>query len=75
MNVAASSEDANFTYVPKQCDVEALDADAAYVHVCTNETIGGVEYPLDAGHGRRAARRRHVVAHPLAADRRLEVRR
>ena len=41
--VAASSEDRNFTYVPKQ-SAWKLSPDAAYVHVCTNETIGGVEF-------------------------------
>jgi phosphoserine aminotransferase len=43
VNVAASSEDANFTYVPRQSSWR-LTHGAAYVHVCTNETIGGVEY-------------------------------
>ena len=43
VNIAASSEDRNFTYVPAQATWK-LDPDAAYVHVCTNETIGGVEY-------------------------------
>jgi len=43
VNVAASSEDQNFTYVPKR-DGWKLSDNAAYVHVCTNETIGGVEY-------------------------------
>ncbi len=43
VNVAASAEDANFTYVPPRASWK-LDPDAAYVHVCTNETIGGVEY-------------------------------
>jgi phosphoserine aminotransferase len=43
VNVAASSEDAGFTYVPDQSRWR-LDPHAAYVHVCTNETIGGVEY-------------------------------
>jgi phosphoserine aminotransferase len=43
VNVAASSEDQNFTYVPAR-ERWQLSADAAYVHVCTNETIGGVEY-------------------------------
>ena len=43
VNVAASSEDRNFTYVPAQSSWK-LSPDAAYVHVCTNETIGGVEY-------------------------------
>jgi phosphoserine aminotransferase len=42
-NVAASSEDRNFTYVPKQ-SAWKLSKDAAYVHICSNETIGGVEY-------------------------------
>ena len=43
VNVAASSEDRNFTYVPAR-ETWKLSRDAAYVHVCTNETIGGVEY-------------------------------
>jgi phosphoserine aminotransferase len=43
VNVAASAADRNFTYVPKQASWK-LSSDAAYVHVCTNETIGGVEY-------------------------------
>ena len=43
VNIAASSEDANFGYVPARTSWE-LSPDAAYVHVCTNETIGGVEY-------------------------------
>jgi phosphoserine aminotransferase len=43
VNIAASSEDRNFTYVPAQ-STWRLDPSAAYVHVCTNETIGGVEY-------------------------------
>ncbi len=43
VNVAASSEDRNFTYIPKQ-DAWKLNKDAAYVHICSNETIGGLEY-------------------------------
>lgn len=42
VNVAASAEDANFSYMPG-ADQWQLDPAAAYVHVCTNETIGGVE--------------------------------
>jgi phosphoserine aminotransferase len=45
VNVAASAEDKGFTYVPEQASWK-LDPAAAYVHVCTNETIGGVEYPF-----------------------------
>jgi phosphoserine aminotransferase len=43
VNVAASSEDRNFTCVPAQ-DTWKLDKNAAYVHICSNETIGGVEF-------------------------------
>jgi len=43
VSVAASSEDRNFSYVPAR-ETWRLSPDAAYVHVCTNETIGGVEY-------------------------------
>jgi phosphoserine aminotransferase len=42
VNVVASSEDRNFTYVPA-FDTWKRSPDAAYVHVCGNETIGGVE--------------------------------
>ncbi|HWI36913.1 MAG TPA: 3-phosphoserine/phosphohydroxythreonine transaminase, partial [Burkholderiales bacterium] len=41
VHIAASSEDKNFTYAPKNWNVRK---DAAYVHYCSNETIGGVEY-------------------------------
>ena len=43
VNVAATAQDAGFTYVPERAAWK-LDPEAAYVHVCTNETIGGVEY-------------------------------
>jgi phosphoserine aminotransferase len=43
VNVAASAEDTNFTHVPAR-ETWKLSADAAYVHICGNETIGGVEY-------------------------------
>ena len=43
VNVAATSEASHFTCIPKR-DTWQLDPDAAYVHICSNETIGGVEY-------------------------------
>ncbi len=43
VNVAASSEDANFSYAPAQSEWRLSD-DAAYVHYCPNETIGGLEF-------------------------------
>ena len=42
-SVIASSEDRNFTYVPKQ-NVWKPNKDAAFRHICSNETIHGVEY-------------------------------
>jgi phosphoserine aminotransferase len=43
VNVAASSEDTNFSTIPPR-DSWQLGADAAYLHYTPNETIGGVEY-------------------------------
>jgi phosphoserine aminotransferase len=43
VNVAASSEDTNFSTIPPQ-DSWQLGSDAAYLHYTPNETIGGVEY-------------------------------
>jgi len=48
VHIAASSEDRNFTYAPKEWRVRP---DAAYVHYCSNETIGGVEYHTVPAHG------------------------
>ena len=42
-NVAATGEASNFTAIPKQSEWK-LDPEASYVHICSNETIGGVEY-------------------------------
>jgi phosphoserine aminotransferase len=42
-NVAASSEDKAFSYIPGQ-SAWKLSRDAAYVHITSNETIGGIEY-------------------------------
>jgi phosphoserine aminotransferase len=43
VNVAASSEDTRFTAIPPR-ETWKLSRDAAYVHICTNETIDGVEF-------------------------------
>jgi len=43
VNVAASSEDSNFTTIPP-ADSWQLDPAAAYVHYTPNETIGGLEF-------------------------------
>src|SRR5947209_8043500 len=41
VSIAASSEDKKFSYAPKHWK---LRKDAAYVHYCSNESIGGVEF-------------------------------
>ncbi len=43
VNVAASSEDTNFSTIPAQ-ESWQLNSDAAYLHYTPNETIGGVEF-------------------------------
>jgi phosphoserine aminotransferase len=57
VNVAASGEASRFTSIPAR-ETWQLDADAAYVHICANETIGGVEYHFTPDTG----------AVPLVAD-------
>lgn len=43
VNVAASSEEEGFSCIPDRAAWK-LDARAAYVHITSNETIGGLEY-------------------------------
>jgi len=43
VNVAASSEAEGFSRIPDRATWQ-LTPGAAYVHICSNETIGGVEY-------------------------------
>ena len=43
INVVASSEAENFTHVPA-FDSWKLNKNAQYLHICTNETINGVEF-------------------------------
>ena len=43
VNVVASSEATHFDRIPKP-ETWQLDPNAAYVHICANETIGGIEY-------------------------------
>jgi phosphoserine aminotransferase len=67
VNVVASSEDRNFTYVPKQSTWK-LDPNAAYVHVCTNETIGGLEFhwtPDTGGVPLVADMSSHILSRPI----------
>jgi phosphoserine aminotransferase len=43
VNVAASAKAGGYTSIPPRAEWQ-LNPDAAYVHLCSNETIGGVEY-------------------------------
>jgi phosphoserine aminotransferase len=66
VHIAASSEDRGFTYAPKNWNVRA---DAAYVHYCSNETIGGVEFHDVPGIGKDiplvADASSHILSRPL----------
>jgi phosphoserine aminotransferase len=67
VNIAGSAEDRNFTYVPAR-ETWKLDPAAAYVHVCTNETIGGVEYhwtPDTSGVPLVADMSSHILSRPF----------
>jgi phosphoserine aminotransferase len=71
VNVAASSEDQNFTYAPKQ-SAWKLDANAAYVHYTSNETIGGVEFQWIPDTGAVplvADASSHILSRPLDVSR------
>ena len=43
VNIAASGAAGGYTAIPPR-ETWQLDANAAYVHICSNETIGGLEY-------------------------------
>jgi phosphoserine aminotransferase len=67
VNVAASSADAQYTCVPPRATWQ-LSPDASYVHVTTNETIGGVEYfwiPDTGGIPLVADASSHLLSRPL----------
>jgi phosphoserine aminotransferase len=55
VSIAASSKDQKFSRIPDVADWKLSD-DAAYVHLCTNETIDGVEFQqvpdIGQAHGR-----------------------
>jgi phosphoserine aminotransferase len=67
VNVAASSEDESFSYVPAR-ESWKLTPEAAYVHVTTNETIGGIEYhwtPDTGGVPLVADASSHILSRPV----------
>ncbi len=67
VHVAATSEDKGFRYFPAQKDFKRR-SDAAYLHYCSNETIGGVEahWIPDAGRVPLVAdASSHLLSRPL----------
>ena len=62
VHIAASAEAGGYTQVPPR-ESWQLDPDAAYVHICSNETIGGVQYHFTP----------EVGAVPLVADMSSEI--
>jgi phosphoserine aminotransferase len=71
VSIAASSEDAKFTYAPRQ-DQWKIDPAAAYLHYTSNETIGGVEFHWipDTGNVPLVAdASSHILSRPLDVSR------
>lgn len=67
--VAASTKSENYVRLPRQEELR-LTPGAAYVHMTSNNTIEGTEYPNAARGGRRAARQRYLLRHVQPPDRR-----
>ncbi len=68
VHIAASSEDRMFAYAPRTWNVRK---DAAYVHYCSNETIGGVEFhwvPDTGAVPLVADASSHFLSRPLAVE-------
>ncbi len=68
---AASTESSNFTRLPTAEEIK-LDPFAAYLHVCTNETIHGVEIPAeriaDTGVPLVADMSSHILSRPVPVE-------
>ncbi len=71
VRVAASTEDSGFTRLPTAEEIK-LDPFAAYLHVCTNETIHGVEIPAeriaDTGVPLVADMSSHILSRPVNVE-------
>jgi len=69
VHIAASSEDKGFTYAPSNWNVRP---DTAYVHYCSNETIGGVEFHeiprIEKNLPLVADASSHILSRPLAVE-------
>jgi phosphoserine aminotransferase len=71
VNIAATAEDNKLSAIPDPASWE-LSKDAAYVHICTNETIDGLEYHFvpDVGDVPLVAdMSSHIMARPVDVSR------
>ena len=71
VNVAASGEASGFTAIPPRTTWQ-LDPDAAYVHICSNETINGLEFhwtPDTAGVPLVADMSSNILSRPIDVSR------
>ena len=70
VNVASSSEVSNFTTVQDRADWSTSD-DAAYLHYCPNETIGGLEFDFvpQSGSPLVADMSSTILSRPIDVDR------
>jgi phosphoserine aminotransferase len=70
--VIASSAASGYTHIPPQ-DEWQMSAAAAYLHLCTNETIGGLEYhwlpELEGGVPLVADMSSHLLSRPVPIER------
>lgn len=71
VRVATTTEDSGFTRLPTAEEIK-LDPFAAYLHVCTNETIHGVEIPAeriaDTGVPLVADMSSHILSRPVNVE-------
>src|SRR5215813_5363536 len=70
VNIAATMADGGFTRIPEAQEIN-LDANAAYVHITTNETIEGVEWktePNTASVPLVADASSDILSHPISTE-------
>ena len=71
VRLAASTRESNYTRLPQAEEIK-LDPFAAYLHVCTNETIHGVEIPAeriaDTGVPLVADMSSHILSRPVNVE-------
>lgn len=71
VRVAASSEDSNFSRIPRQDELD-LSPDAAYLHITGNNTIFGTEYPYvpeTGGVPLVSDASSHILSRPMPVER------